>query len=81
TSAVGSDQFSPMISSFTMRQGDMFLLCTDGLTKHVTDEKIRERLLTFDSSEQVCRTLLDDALEGGGSDNITIIAGRARGPK
>jgi len=81
TSAVGSDQFSPMISSFTMRQGDTFLLCTDGLTKHVTDDKIRERLLSFASSEKVCRTLLGDALDDGGSDNITIIAGRARGPE
>jgi protein phosphatase len=31
----------------------------------------------MESSEQVCRTLLDMALERGGSDNITVLAGRA----
>jgi serine/threonine protein phosphatase PrpC len=81
TSAVGSDQFSPAISSFTMRQGDRFLLCTDGLTKHVSDARIREQLLAQDSSEAVCRALLDEALADGGSDNITIVAACARRAK
>jgi len=81
TSAVGSDQFSPTISSFILRQGDRFLLCTDGLTKHVSDARIREQLLSHDSSEAVCRALLDEALSGGGSDNITIVAACARRAK
>jgi protein phosphatase len=52
-------------------------MCSDGLTKHVSDEKIAERLANMTSSQQVCEQLLQDALEGGGSDNITIIVGRA----
>jgi serine/threonine protein phosphatase PrpC len=32
----------------------------------------------MESSEQLCRTILDLALEDGGSDNITVIVGRAR---
>lgn len=79
TSAIGSEQFSPMISSFTMRQGDMFMLCTDGLTKHVTDARIHERLAGAATSEQAARSLLEDALADGGSDNITIIVSAARG--
>jgi protein phosphatase len=53
------------------------LLCTDGLTKHVSDEKIAERLKSMTSAKQACETLLQDALDGGGTDNITIIVGRA----
>ena len=53
------------------------LLCSDGLTKHVSDELIRERLTNMTSSCQVCEDLLQDALEGGGTDNIALIVGRA----
>ena len=55
----------------------MHLLCSDGLTRHVTDERIREVLSTMTSAKQACETLLQEALEGGGSDNITIVIGRA----
>ncbi len=57
--------------------GTVVLLCSDGLTKHVSDEKIAERLRTMTSSKQVCEQLLEDALADGGSDNITILVGRA----
>jgi protein phosphatase len=53
------------------------LMCSDGLTKHVSDDQIAERLQTMTSSQQVCHALLQDALDGGGTDNITIIVGRA----
>jgi protein phosphatase len=53
------------------------LLCSDGLTKHVSDEKIADRLRNMTSSKQACETLLQDALDGGGTDNISIIVGRA----
>jgi protein phosphatase len=52
-------------------------MCSDGLTKHVSDEQIAQRLSTMTSSRQVCEQLLQDALDGGGTDNITIIVGRA----
>jgi serine/threonine protein phosphatase PrpC len=67
-----------MISSFTMRHGDMFILCTDGLTKHVSEEGIQRRMLEEPTSERASRALLADALAGGGSDNITLIVGAAR---
>ena len=54
----------------------MHLLCSDGLTKHVSDARIADRLAHMTSSQQVCEQLLADALEDGGSDNITIIVGR-----
>ncbi len=54
----------------------MSLLCSDGLTKHVSDERIAERLRGMTSSKQACYDLLQDALNDGGSDNVTIIVGR-----
>jgi protein phosphatase len=52
-------------------------VCSDGLTKHVSDEQIGERLHNMTSAKQVCEDLLQDALDGGGSDNITIVVARA----
>ena len=53
------------------------LICSDGLTKHVSDARIAERLHGMTSARQACESLLQDALDGGGTDNITIIVGRA----
>jgi protein phosphatase len=51
------------------------VLCSDGLTRHVPDERIKERLMTMTSSRQACEALLQDALDAGGGDNITIVVG------
>lgn len=53
------------------------LLCSDGLTNHVSNEQIEHRLRTMTSAQQTCDALLQDALDGGGTDNITIIVGGA----
>jgi protein phosphatase len=78
TSAVGGSEIMPVMTAITSRWGDVLMACSDGLTKHVTEDRIQERLRTLTSAEQVCRRLVDDALEGGGSDNITVLVGYAR---
>ena len=60
-----------------MSWGTVVMLCSDGLTAHISDDRIRERLRSMTSAKQVCEDLLREALEAGGSDNITIIVGRA----
>jgi protein phosphatase len=75
-SAIGGSQAAPVVTQFDQRWGLIGLLCSDGLTKHVSDERIAERLAGMTSARQVCEALLQDALDGGGSDNITIVAGR-----
>lgn len=78
-SSIGGREAAPEVSRLDIRpKGRVLLLCSDGLTKHVTDEQITEQCRRMTSSEQLCRTLLDMALEGGGSDNVTVLAGRAR---
>jgi protein phosphatase len=60
-----------------MTWGHVVLLCSDGLTNHVSDRRIGECLRSMTSARQACECLLQEALEDGGSDNITVIIGRA----
>lgn len=76
-SSLGGPETAPVVTAIEQAWGSVHLLCTDGLTKHVSDERIRERLVGMTSAEQACRDLLQDALDGGGTDNVTIIVGRA----
>ncbi len=76
SSAIGGEEAMPVITRFEQSWDQVGLLCSDGLTKHVSDEKIAERLRMMTSAKQVCEQLLQDALDGGGSDNITIVVGR-----
>jgi PPM family protein phosphatase len=76
SSAIGGRQTAPLVTRLEQQWGNVGLLCSDGLTAHVPDERIRERLQTMTSARQVCEDLLQDALDGGGTDNITILVGR-----
>jgi len=77
SSALGGPQHAPVVTRMEQRWGDVGLLCSDGLTKHVPDDRIRERLSAMTSARQVCEALLQDALDAGGTDNITVLVGRA----
>jgi protein phosphatase len=76
-SSIGGPQTAPVVTRTRMAWEDVHLLCSDGLTKHVTDERIAARLRSMTSARQVCERLLQDALDEGGTDNITVIVGRA----
>jgi serine/threonine protein phosphatase PrpC len=77
SSAIGGENAVPVVTRLRADWHNVHLLCTDGLTKHVTDERIRDRLANMTSAQQVCEQLLQDALDGGGTDNISIIVGRS----
>lgn len=78
SSAIGSDSADPEVTRVDVRErGCVILVCTDGLTKHVTDDEIAEHLATMTSAEQVSRALLQLALDRGGTDNVTLVIGRA----
>ncbi len=80
SSAVGGTQAEPVVTRVVRNWGTAVLLCSDGLTKHVSDEQIRQRLASMTGSRQVVEQLLNDALEAGGTDNITLIVGRTLRP-
>lgn len=77
SSSIGGSQTAPVVTQIAQQWGDVGLLCSDGLTRHVSDERIQQRLATMTSARQACEALLQDALDGGGTDNITILVGRA----
>lgn len=76
SSSIGGQQTAPVVTRIPLTWGTVHLLCSDGLTRHVPDERIAERLGEMQSSRHACEMLLEDALAGGGTDNITIVVGR-----
>ena len=77
SSSIGGSQTAPVVTRIGLDWDTVVLMCSDGLTAHVPDARIRERLRSMTSSRQVCEDLLQDALDGGGKDNITIVVRRA----
>jgi serine/threonine protein phosphatase PrpC len=79
SSAIGATEALPEITRVDVRErGCVILVCSDGLTKHVNDREIGEHLGRMESAEQVTRELVQLALDRGGTDNITLVVGRAR---
>lgn len=77
SSAIGGPEASPVVTAIDNDWNHVHLLCSDGLTKHVTDEQIADRLRTMTSAQQACEALMQDALDAGGTDNITITIARS----
>lgn len=78
SSAIGGDEAAPVVTRLDSEWGITHLLCSDGLTKHVSDARIAEVLGSMTSAKEAAEQLLQDALEGGGTDNITIIVGKTK---
>jgi len=74
TRAVGpSDGVTPDYVRLDVVEGDRFVICSDGLTKELTDYGIRHFLDAHADPADAVSAMLDAALENGGRDNITII--------
>lgn len=64
-----------------LSDGDQILLCTDGLTDLVSDDAIRQVLGSAASAADACHALVNQALDAGGKDNVTVVLGRYRVPE
>lgn len=69
---VGMGEPQPDSGVFNMDTNDQLLLCSDGLTKHVSDLQI-ESILNTNSAQVAVQQLIQAALKLGGSDNVTAI--------
>ena len=78
-SALGAPEMKPSVGLVDLQPGDTVLLCTDGLTRFVPDERISEMLDSARDAESACRELVEAALAGGGGDNVTVVAARMVG--
>jgi len=81
TRAVGSAaQVEPEIQHLTPGSGDIYLLASDGLTRELTDaaieailRRLAPQLTTEPDLESICQTLVAEANDHGGGDNITVL--------
>lgn len=71
-----SDPVYPEVCRADLKIGDTVLVCSDGLTKHVSDARIRELLGRSAGAEETCQQLVRTANEAGGSDNVTVVVAR-----
>jgi PPM family protein phosphatase len=62
--------------TYRARPGDVYLLCSDGLTTMLREERIKEVLAGARTLDEAVRRLVYEANEAGGRDNITVVAFR-----
>ncbi|HYP89595.1 MAG TPA: protein phosphatase 2C domain-containing protein [Polyangiaceae bacterium] len=63
----------PEVHKMRLEPGATLLLCSDGLNKHVSDQRIEQVLKRQDSCAARCAMLVELANEGGGTDNVTAV--------
>lgn len=66
------------IHKVKLLEGDVLLLCSDGLTEPVADDRITAILARGASADESARALIDAALSEGGPDNITVVVASYR---
>lgn len=78
TRALGvRETVEPDLAEITPQSGDLFVLCSDGLTGHVQDEEICKLVTDSDDQQESCAKLIDLANQRGGLDNITVVIAEA----
>lgn len=74
TKAIGTQHLvTPDVDHIEVEPGDIFFLCSDGLTDHLSDDEITAILQSCDCIEKASKQLVEAAKEKGGKDNITIV--------
>ncbi|MDH4237438.1 MAG: protein phosphatase 2C domain-containing protein [Nitrospira sp.] len=64
----------PSVSSFPLEHEDLLLLCSDGLTKMMEDDDIRDIFIAEKGDPiRTCDRLISEALSRGGADNVTVV--------
>jgi protein phosphatase len=77
TRALGPEpEVEPDVHSVSAAPGDVFLICSDGLTTMLGEAQIGKLLARATSMSSAVRALVDEANRAGGRDNITVLAFR-----
>jgi protein phosphatase len=64
------------VQHLALLNGDSLLLCSDGLTDMVSDSQIARTLAQVSVPQDACQALVEQALEAGGKDNVTVVLAR-----
>ena len=71
TRALGCRNSNPDYYNLSMKKGSRILLCTDGLSNHVSDDEIYD-IVSKNSPSKSLEVMIDKANSSGGTDNITV---------
>ena len=75
--ALGAEQGVEVdMKTMEVEDGTEFLLCTDGITRHISDNELRQLMVTSDNLDELCSELKRRCYERGAEDNLTVIAVR-----
>jgi len=74
TRAIGAAESLELdFETVDLQSGDKYLLCSDGLTRVISNDELLYVLMTERDSDSACRHLIDIALDRGASDNVTAV--------
>ena len=73
-------ELHPQVENLELKNGDALLLCSDGLTRYLSDEELLTGILQEKSATQICHGFIELANERGGKDNITAVLARLSDP-
>ena len=75
--ALGAEQGVEVdMKTMEVEDGTEFLLCTDGITRHVSDNELRQLMVVSNNLDDLCSELKRRCYERGAEDNLTVIAVR-----
>jgi protein phosphatase len=75
--ALGAEQGVEVdMKTMEVEDGTEFLLCTDGITRHIPDNELRQLMVVSNSLEDLCNELKRRCYDRGAEDNLTVIAVR-----
>lgn len=75
--ALGAEQGVEVdMKTLEVEEGTEFLLCTDGITRHVSDNELRQLMVISNNLDELCNELKQRCYERGAEDNLTVVAVR-----
>src|SRR5688572_20305722 len=75
--ALGAEQAVEVdMKVMEVEEGTEFLLCTDGITRHINDNEIRQLMVVTSNTDELCNELKQRCYERGAEDNLTVVVVR-----
>ena len=75
--ALGAEQGVEVdMKTMEVEEGTEFLLCTDGITRHISDNELRQLMVVSNSLDELCGELKQRCYDRGAEDNLTVVAVR-----
>ena len=74
----GSETAKPQTTKLRLEPSDVVLLCSDGLTLHLSEDEIARTVATSERAAALCSKLVQRAKAAGGLDNVTVVIARPR---